>query len=67
MTSIEQDYARCFSPPAGARVLSHLRQITTDRVIGINATDNQLRWYAAQSALFHHLESLIARGRGDAK
>ena len=67
MTSIEQDYARCFNTAAGIRVLSHLRQITTERAIGINATDNQLRWYAAQSALFHHIECLIARGRGDAK
>lgn len=65
MTDIETDYARCFSTPAGVRVLKHLGKITIERTFGPNASDNELRWIMAQSALVRHIESMVLRGRGD--
>ncbi len=65
MSSTEINYARCFGTPSGARVLEHLRSITTDRTLGPNASDNDLRWTESQRALVRQIEALIARGRGD--
>lgn len=65
MTKPEQQYTRCFSTPAGTAVLSHLRDMTINRVMSPNMSDNHLRWVAAQCALVRHIESMILRGRGD--
>lgn len=65
MTEIEKNYTRCFGSPAGISVLTHLRNITIERTLGSNATDGELRWAAAQSALVRQIESLVARGRGN--
>ena len=65
MTDIEKNYARCFSCPSGAIVLAHLRNMTIERTFGANATNEELRWGAAQSALVRQIESLVARGRGN--
>ncbi|MBQ5700134.1 MAG: hypothetical protein IIV74_02475 [Alphaproteobacteria bacterium] len=65
MTDISLNYARCFSSAAGRSVLGHLRNITIERTLGPNTSDNDLRWAEAQRALVRHIESQIARGRGD--
>ena len=62
MTEIEKQYARTFSSVSGKQVLSHLRSLTIERVLGPNVTDNELRWWAAQKALVHQIENLIQRG-----
>lgn len=60
-------FARAFSTDAGRTVLEHLRKMTIDRVLGPNATDNELRWLESQRALVHQIETLILRGRENAK
>lgn len=62
MSDIEKHYARTFSSPSGKQVLMHLRSLTVERVLGINATNDELRWWAAQKALVHQIENLIQRG-----
>lgn len=61
--NIENDYARTFCTPSGARVLAHLRKITIERVLGANATDAELRGLEAQRSLVHQIENLIERGK----
>ena len=62
MKDIEKQYARTFSSPSGKQVLEHLRSITIERVMGQNISDNDLRWWAGQSALVHLIENLIKKG-----
>ena len=62
MNDIEKQYARVFNSPSGKQVLNHLRSITIERVLGQNASDDELRWWAAQTALIHQIESIIKRG-----
>ena len=67
MTDIELAYARTFASPHGVRVLSHLRQITIERVLSPHATDAELRALESQRFLVHQIETLISRGRGEDK
>ena len=62
MNDIEKHYARIFNTPSGKQVLNHLRNITTERVLGQNVSDDDLRWWAAQVALVHQIENFIKRG-----
>ena len=62
MKDIEKQYARVFSDFSGKQVLSHLRSITIERILGQNVTNDELRWWAAQSALVHQIENLIKKG-----
>lgn len=62
MNDIEKHYARIFNSPSGKQVLNHLRSITIERVLGQNASDDELRWWAAQTSLVHQIESIIKRG-----
>ena len=62
MNEIEKQYARTFSSPSGKQVLAHLKSITMDRVFGSNASNEDLRWWAAQNALVHRIENLIKKG-----
>ena len=62
MSEIEKNYARTFNSTSGKQVLTHLRTMTIERVLGPNVSDNELRWVAAQSALVHYIENLIKRG-----
>ena len=62
MTDIEKQYARTFATGAGKQVLSHLRSITVERILGQNVTNDELRWWAAQGALVHQIENFIKRG-----
>ncbi|MBO4672298.1 MAG: hypothetical protein J5608_01430 [Alphaproteobacteria bacterium] len=62
MQEIEKQYARAFQTPAGRAVLQHLRNITIERTLGPNATDNELRWAEAARALVRQIESMVARG-----
>ena len=65
MTDIAMDFTRCFTTPAGMRVLEHLRSKTIGRTLGVRASDNELRWAESQRALVRQIETLVARGRGD--
>ena len=60
---LEKNYARTFASPNGVVVLSHLRKITIERVLGPNASDAELRGLEAQRALVHQIENLIERGK----
>jgi len=62
MNEIEKYYARTFNSASGKQVLAHLRLLTIERIVGQNATNDELRWWAAQSALVHQIENLIKRG-----
>lgn len=62
MNDIEKHYARIFNSVSGKQVLNHLRSITIERRCGPNMTDSELRWWAAQNALVHQIESLIQKG-----
>ena len=61
MQELEKQYARTFQTPSGKAVLQHLRKITIERVLGPNATDNELRWAEATRAFVRQIESMIAR------
>ena len=63
MQDIEKQYARTFATPSGKQVLIHLRSITLERIIGPNASNEDLRWWAAQNALVHQIEHLINKGK----
>ena len=65
MTDTETDFARCFASSHGVRVLEYLHKITVNRTLGINASDAELRWAAAQCALVRQIDALISRGRED--
>ncbi len=67
MRDIELAYAKTFSTDEGAIVISHLRRITIERVLGANATESELRSLEGARALVHQIESLILRGRQNAK
>ena len=62
MNDIEKHYARIFNTLSGKQVLNHLRDMTIERIIGPNVSNEDLRWWAAQNALVHQIESLIKRG-----
>ncbi|MFQ6696082.1 MAG: hypothetical protein ACLRFP_03185 [Alphaproteobacteria bacterium] len=62
MNEIEKQYARTFATPAGKEILKHLRTLTTERIIGQNVSNDELRWWAAQCALVHQIENFIKRG-----
>lgn len=62
MKDIEKHYAHTFSGFSGEQVLAHLRSVTTERILGQNVSNDELRWWAAQCALFHQIENLIKRG-----
>ncbi len=61
MQELEKQYARTFQTPSGRAVLQHLRQITLERTLGPNASDNELRWAEANRAFVRQIENMIAR------
>ena len=63
MRENEKNFARTFGTPDGRAVLSHLRKITIERVLGPNATDAELRTLEGQRALVHQIEQLSERGK----
>ena len=67
MERTEHAFARALSGDAGRVVLGHLRQMTIERTLGPNASDSELRWAEAQRALVHQIETLVLRGRENAK
>ena len=62
MNDIEKHYARIFNSPSGKQVLNHLHTLTTERIFGVYASNEDLRWWAAQTALVHQIENLIKKG-----
>lgn len=67
MEKIAHEYARTFSGASGRAVIEHLRKITIERVLGPHATDGELRSIEGARALVHQIETLIERGRANAK
>ncbi|MEE1110955.1 MAG: hypothetical protein UIH99_01955 [Alphaproteobacteria bacterium] len=67
MTDTEIAFARTFSGLYGEQVLSYLHHITTERVLGPNASESELRFLEAQRFLVRQIENMILRGRGDKK
>jgi len=63
MTDLEKNFVRTFNTPSGSKVLEHLRKITVERALGPNASDAELRWVAAQCALFRQIEHLSTGGK----
>jgi len=61
MQDLEKQYARTFNTPSGRAVLQHMRKITIERILGPNATDDELRWMEANRAFVRQIESMIAR------
>ena len=62
MNDIEKYYARIFNTPDGKQVLNHLRNITIERILGQNASNDELRWWCAQTSLVHQIENMVKRG-----
>lgn len=56
-------FARLFARPEAKIVLQHLKTITTERVLGPDATDNELRFLEGQRALFKQMLSLVKQGQ----
>lgn len=56
-------FTRTFGQGEGARVLTHLRTLTKERVLGPETSDNALRYMEGQRGLVAYMEQLIARGR----
>ena len=55
-------YVRTFRSEAGLQVMKHLRAITTDRVIGPDASDALLRHLEGQRQLVNYIANLTERG-----
>lgn len=55
-------YVRTFQNNNGKYVLSHLRNITSNRVLGPNASDSILRHLEGQRQLVQYIISLVERG-----
>ncbi|MBQ6109801.1 MAG: hypothetical protein IJL05_00255 [Alphaproteobacteria bacterium] len=62
MQDIEKQYVRTFATNCGKQVLAHLRSLTIERIVGPNVSNEDLRWWAAQNALIHHIENMIKKG-----
>lgn len=67
MKDIEIAYAKTFLTPSGSVVLSHLRKITMERVLGPNASESELRTLEGMRSLVHQIEQLVSRGAGQCK
>lgn len=63
LRSVELAAARCFESREGAIVLNHLRSITFGRVLGVNATEAELRSLEAQRLFVRQIDGLIGRGK----
>ncbi len=61
MQELEKQYAKVFQTPSGKAVLEHMHKITIERILGPNATDNELRWAEANRAFVRQIESMVAR------
>lgn len=59
---IEKCFARCFADEDGRQVLEHLRAMTTERVLGAEASDAALRHLEGQRYLVAAIAGLAARG-----
>ena len=55
-------YVRIFRSEAGRQVMQHLRAITTDRVIGPDASDALLRHLEGQRQLVNYIANIAERG-----
>jgi hypothetical protein len=60
---IEKSFARCFATADGRRALDHLRAMTTERIMGPDASAAALRHLEGQRHLVATITGLIARGR----
>ena len=60
---IAKSFARCFRSCDGQRVLNFLASQTKERVLGADATSNELWFCVGQRALFSQIEHLISKGK----
>lgn len=56
-------YARCFATPEGEKVLTHLRAVTLERVLGPDASAPMLRHLEGQRQLVSSMAAWVERGR----
>lgn len=56
-------FARLFARPEAETVLQYLKQLTLERALGPDATDNELRFLEGQRALFKQMLSLMKQGQ----
>ena len=65
-TGVDSDllkaYVRTFRSESGRRVILHLRSITSERVLGPDASDAVLRHLEGQRQLVYYIASLVERG-----
>jgi len=54
--------ARCLSGPEGTRLMTHLRQLTRERLLSADCPNRVLRHLEGQRFVVTYLESLIQRG-----
>jgi hypothetical protein len=59
---LQNAYMRTFGSEAGCQVMQHLRAITTDRVVGPDASDTLLRHLEGQRQLVKYIANLAERG-----
>ncbi|PCI42091.1 MAG: hypothetical protein COB46_01730 [Rhodospirillaceae bacterium] len=56
-------YARCFSGPAGEKVLKHLKSITLNRAFGPDSSADLLRHTEGQRQLVTYINAQYENGR----
>lgn len=56
-------YARCFSGPAGEKVLKHLQSLTLNRSFGPDVSTDLLRHVEGQRQLVTYIKSQCEHGR----
>lgn len=59
---IKKAFIKCFITGEGKIVLSFLRRITTERSLGPNCTNEELRYLEGQRQLVSYIQSLINNG-----
>ena len=61
--TISHRFAKLFSYPEGKDVLNYLKQITQERVLSPQATNEELRFVEGQRAFVRMILSLIQHGQ----
>ena len=60
---MERIFAQIFSTEDGKKALAYLQYITFNRVLGVTASDEQLRYAEGERSLVSKILRLIDRGR----
>ena len=59
MIRLNKAYAHCFSSAEGRVVLSHLRQVTLERALGPDSSDDALRQLEGQRQLVLRIDNIV--------